>query len=140
MKRLIAFIFTLLAVACTNSNQKFQTNNYDSIARVNDSLRAIYHDNLAQEDPYYTMSIAFEGYPEEEEIKSLMEAVLKKYKIEQTNKNRLAIGSVLVTLRKESVIGVTEMDILKHIYQKGSPSLSIQDQAALSFTILESSK
>ena len=49
-------------------------------------------------------------------------------------------GSVLVTLRKQSKVGVTEMEILKHIYQNGLDNTNYQSQASLSFTTLELTK
>lgn len=90
--------------------------------------------------PYEMMEVAFEGYPSREEIKPLLETVMTRYGFEITDKNLLRCASVLVTLRKESILGITEMDILKHMYQKGSDGIDYPTQAAISFRILESSK
>lgn len=47
---------------------------------------------------------------------------------------------MLVALRKESAVGVTEMEILKHMYQNGDASKDIKMQAAESMLILEQTK
>ncbi len=44
---------------------------------------------------------------------------------------------MLVVLRKSSAIGVTEMDILKHMYQNKIPGTTIDKQAGLSSALLE---
>lgn len=89
---------------------------------------------------YEMMETAFEGFPDESEIKPMMEAVLKNYNMAITDDNLEKVASTLINLRKESKVGVTEMDILKHIYQNGSTANSFPDQAAISFLYLESTK
>lgn len=84
--------------------------------------------------------IAFDGMPDEESVKKLIEAVMHRYGIIINNENTLRVANVLVTLKNESKVGVTEMDILKHIYQKGTNQLQFSEQAALSATILETNK
>lgn len=86
------------------------------------------------------MQVAFEGSPEISKIKPMLEAVLEKYDLPKTDEYRLKVGSMLVSLRKASAVGVTEMEILKHIYQNGSNKISLPDQAGLSATLLETSK
>ncbi len=93
-----------------------------------------------EKDPYEMMQVAFEGSPEISKIKPMLEAVLEKYDLPKTDEYRLKVGSMLVSLRKASAVGVTEMEILKHIYQKGSNKISLPDQAGLSATLLETSK
>ena len=95
--------------------------------------------NVAEKDPYEIMHIAFEGYPEVSEIKPRLEAVMDNYSFPKTDDNRLMVGNMLVALRKASAVGVTEMQILKHIYQHGSNKISLPDQAGLSATLLETS-
>ena len=85
------------------------------------------------------MHIAFEGYPEVSEIKPMLEAVMDNYSFPKTDDTRLKVGNMLVVLRKASAVGVTEMQILKHIYQHGSNKISLPDQAGLSATLLETS-
>lgn len=93
-----------------------------------------------EKDPYEMMQVAFEGSPEFSKIKPMLEAVLEKYDLPKTDEYRLKVGSMLVSLRKASAVGVTEMEILKHIYQNGSNKISLPDQAGLSATLLETSK
>ncbi len=96
--------------------------------------------SVAEKDPYELMHLAFEGSPEVSEIKPMLEAVMDKYNFPKTNDNRLKVGNMLVALRQASTVGVTEMEILKHIYQEGSNQISLPDQAGLSVTLLETSK
>lgn len=93
-----------------------------------------------EKNPYEMMQVAFEGSPEISKIKPMLEAVLEKYDLPKTDEYRLKVSSMLVSLRKASAVGVTEMEILKHIYQNGSNKISLPDQAGLSATLLETSK
>lgn len=96
--------------------------------------------NPSEKDPYEIMHIAFEGSPEIDEIKSLLEVVMDNFSFPKTDENRLKLANGLVVLRKASTVGVTEMDILKHIYQHGTNKISLAEQLGLSATILETSK
>lgn len=96
--------------------------------------------SVAEKDPYEIMEVAFEGSPEISKIKPMLEAVIEKYDLPKTDEYRLKVGSMLVSLRKASAVGVTEMEILKHIYQHGSNKISLPDQAGISATLLETSK
>lgn len=91
-------------------------------------------------NPYEIMAVAFEGFPEKNSISAMMEPVMDRHKIEKTDKNRTDFADMLLRLRKGSALGVTEMDILKHMYQKGSGSNTLVQQAALSATYLEETK
>jgi uncharacterized protein YpuA (DUF1002 family) len=86
------------------------------------------------------MSLAFEGNPQESEIKPMVEAVLEKYNFPITDENCLKVGNMLLELRKASTADITEMDILKHMYRNGSDDLTIDQQAALSVVLLETMK
>lgn len=95
---------------------------------------------IADKDPYEVIHIAFEGFPDKEVVQPMMEAVMKRYNMTITNDNILKVGNMLVVLKQESKVGVTEMDILKHIYQKGSASITLPEQAGISSVLLEQSK
>lgn len=95
---------------------------------------------IADKDPYEVIHIAFEGFPDKEEVQPMLEAVMRRYDMPVTNDNILKVGNMLVVLRKESKVGVTEMEILKHIYQKGSSSITLPEQAGISSVLLEQSK
>jgi len=96
--------------------------------------------SVSEHDPYEMMHVAFEGEPEIDKIKPLIETILERYKMPINDEFRLKVGSMLIDLRKNSKVGVTEMDILKHIYQNYTPNISLPDQAGLSSTLLENSK
>ncbi len=91
-----------------------------------------------QKDPYEMMSVAFEGRPSKRSIEVMMEAVLKRHGYERNYKNRMGLGSVLIELRKNNNQKIVEMDILRHMYLNGVSRLSIEEQAALSMTLLKS--
>ena len=89
---------------------------------------------------YEMISDAFEDAPAQHEIKPLLENVMDKYHYSKTEDHKLGVANMLVELRKSSAVGVTEMEILKHMYQEGDSRNTIDKQAALSATILEISK
>ncbi|MGB4204101.1 MAG: hypothetical protein WBJ84_00595 [Bacteroidales bacterium] len=143
-------LLTLLASCFNNSSTDNSSSETDYIISdneksIDDSTTSIYKMpertiSIAEKDPYEIMEVAFEGYPDISKIKPMLEAVLEKYDLPKTDEYRLKVGSMLVSLRKESVVGVTEMEILKRIYQHGSNQISLPVQAAISATILESKK
>lgn len=96
--------------------------------------------SIADKDPYEVIHIAFEGFPDKEDVQPMLEVVMKRYDMTVTNDNIIKVGNMLVTLRQDSKVGVTEMEILKHIYQKGSSSLTLPEQAGISSVLLEQSK
>ena len=96
--------------------------------------------SIADKDPYEVIHIAFEGFPDKEDVQPMLEAVMKRYNMTVTNDNIIKVGNMLVTLKQDSKVGVTEMEILKHIYQKGSSSITLPEQAGISSVLLEQSK
>lgn len=149
----IPYIIVLLfiSISCKQQSSEYSresaiqdsTEKSDSLAFVASKKTAASNVNTytpPAEDPYVMMSSVYAGSPDVESIKSLMEAVLKKYQLPLTDEYRLKVGSVLLDLRKASAVGVTEMEILKHIYQHGSTNITFANQAGLSATILETSK
>lgn len=96
--------------------------------------------NSTPPDAYTMMETAFEGYPKKSEIQPMMKKVMDMYGYPETEENLQRFGSVLVSLRKNSVLGVTEMDILKHVYQFGSTDIDFPEQAAISALYLEKYK
>jgi hypothetical protein len=127
----VLIMLALLTSCSSNSSSSSSTSSSSS----DDSTSIV-----AEKDPYEIMHIAFEGSPEVDKIKPLIEAVMNNYQLPLTNENKLKVGSMLVSLRKASAVGVTEMEILKHIYQHGSNKISLPDQAGISATLLETSK
>ncbi len=92
---------------------------------------------ISQKSAYQKMKLAFIGRPSESEIKPILEKVMKFHGTEINENNREKAASALITLRKSSKNGVSEMDILKHMNLNGAKELSFPDQAAISFTLLE---
>lgn len=92
------------------------------------------------DDAYEKLHIAFEGMPEVEKIKPLLDAVMTRYNVVINNENVLKTANVLVVFKSESKVGATEMDMLKHIYQKGSLGGDYVTQAAISSLYLEGTK
>lgn len=92
------------------------------------------------DDAYQKIHIAFEGMPEIEKVKPLLDAVMERYNIVINNDNVLKCANVLVVMKNNSKVGVTEMDILKHMYQTGNSSVDYATQAAISATYLEQTK
>ncbi len=99
-------------------------------------------DSLKNENPsaYELMETAFVGNPVKNDIQPMMERVMQRHKLDVNEENLQKVGSMLVTLRKASDAGVTEMEILEHIYQNGSDKLTLSEQAGISATLLESTK
>ena len=109
----------------------------DSIAKVR--LEYSLHHSMSGDasEAYDMLHVVFEGMPDVEKIKPLIEAVMKKYDVVINNDNVQRVGSMLLSLKKSSAIGVTEMDILQHIYQNGTSAVKLPEQAAISATLLE---
>jgi hypothetical protein len=114
--------------------------NADSLLDVEDQrMQIVSQYNISSTaDAYEKIHIAFEGMPEISVVKPMLEDVMKRSNIEITNDNILKCANVLVVLRKDSKIGVTEMQILKHMYQNGrSSGMDYANQAAVSSFLIE---
>lgn len=89
---------------------------------------------------YEIMEVVFEGVNDREEIKPLLEKVMSYHDMDISEENLMKCADILVALRKSSVVGVTEMDVLKNMYQHGTKGLDFGSQAAVSFSVLEMNK
>jgi hypothetical protein len=96
--------------------------------------------SIQQASAYEMMETVFIGKPRKSTIQPLIEAVMKRHGLTVTEQNLIGVSSALVSLRKESAVGVTEMDILKHMYQKGNSKNDMVTQMGTSAAILEYSK
>lgn len=94
----------------------------------------------SSDEGYEMLHVVFDGKPEVESIKKLMGAVMAKYNIEENYENLNRCGSALLALRNSSAVGVTEMEILKYMYQHGDAGQPFPKQAAISVIILEQTK
>jgi hypothetical protein len=136
MRYLILLVLIGL-LACQPKGNSNETIHDDSL-EFSDQLNPIM--DVMVNDPYEMMHHAFIGTPEIEDFKPMLDDVMERYKMPITDENALKVGNMLVALRKDSKVGVTEMDILKHIYQKGSANISLAEQAGISAAELETTK
>lgn len=133
------FLFILLWNISPSSNS------YDDISEsekqeLSESLSDEDISSTGQPNAYEMMHTVFVGNPEISVIKPLIEKILKMYSLPNTEEYRLKISSAVLSLRKSSAIGVTEMDILKHTYQNGDVTISLPDQLGYSSFFLEKNK
>ena len=70
----------------------------------------------------------------------MLEAVMKRYNFPVTNDNILKAGNLLCDLKRASKVGVTEMEIVKHMYQQGSAEGYMFEQAGISAATLETTR
>jgi hypothetical protein len=142
----LLLIWLISSIDFTNNNsssiafKEFSAENLPNDITTEKRLVDITHPSkmgsAEKEDPYEIMRIAFVGYPDKAEIRILVETVLAKYGYPITDEYKLKISSMLVSLRKASSRGVTEMEILRHINKYGSTSVSLPDQAGISAVLL----
>jgi hypothetical protein len=97
----------------------------------------IVNSSKSADEAYDMLHVVFAGEPEKESIQKLMSPVMKSYGLEENYENLNRCGSALLSMRKSSAIGITEMEILKHMYQHGSTSNPFPTQAAISALYLE---
>ena len=135
---------TFLSIAYSCGEKKTETEDDASIENSNPSSVTTTETSKSSESTqptaYSMMEVAFEGNPSTSEIKPMMEEVMKAYNLEVNEENLQKVASMLVSLRKESKVAVTEMEILKNIYQKGDRNVPLTTQAAISLMNLEQTK
>ena len=97
--------------------------------------------SYASTDHAYTIiETAFEGYPDKKDVKPMLEDVMKRYGMEITDDGVLKAANVLVAMKNASLVGVTEIEILKRVYQRGAMSGDYVTNIAIAATFLESTK
>ena len=97
-----------------------------------------YPSNLPS-DPYEVIHTAFEGFPDIDKVKPMLEAVMKYNNVPINNDRILKSANVLVGLKNDSKVGVTEMEILKDMYQNRRDKDYVTS-AAMSAVFLETTK
>lgn len=132
----IFFVLLIIVVGIIWYNNRSGT----SDTTVTTTTTTTQNQTVVQQDPYQVIETTFDGNPEKEKVQPMLEAVMERYKMSVTNDNILRVSNMLFVLKKESKVGVTEMEILKHIYQKGSSAIDLPTQAALSSSYLEQTK
>jgi hypothetical protein len=68
--------------------------------------------NAKSQSAIYKCSSVFIGNPSESYLKNKMDTFMSLYRMQQTDDNYLKLGNALLTLRKDSKKGVTEVQIL----------------------------
>ena len=141
LKVFVLSIFLSFAFSC--GEKKTETKNDEVVETSNPSSTTTESSTSSentQPSAYGMMEVAFEGNPSTSEIQPMMEEVMKNYKLEVNEENLQKVASMLVSLRKESKVAVTEMEILKNIYQTGDRNVPLTTQAAISLMNLEQTK
>lgn len=93
-----------------------------------------------QEDAYKKIETIFKGSVIKKDIQPMLEDVMTRYKIAINNENLLKTASKLIYMSNKSKVNVTEMDILKHMYQYGNSNETFDSQLLKSFGITETIK
>lgn len=90
---------------------------------------------------YGVMQVAFEGYPDSSEFAPMLDdLILRHFQEEGDRELKLGLGNRLVELRKASLVGVTETEIIKHSYQNWDGKRMLKYQFYLSAQALEKTK
>jgi len=143
-KRLLIFITGgfILLISCRNEGtpSDLSISDIDTSRSQLVERSPIVNTGKSSDEAYNMLHVVFEGEPDINVIKKLMKAVLDKYGLEENYEILNRTGSALLTLRQSSAVGVTEMEILKHMYQLGDAKKTFPNQAAISATILEQYK
>lgn len=141
MKRILLFVLVLVACKESKKPKIVVSDAYiDSIVKAKQAVALQDFQSSYSTEIYDTLHLAFEGYPDEKKMKGLFEAILTSYRMPVTTANVKGLATLLLALRKRSVMGVTEMDILTHIYQSKNSRLDLPTQAEMSFNIIEKTK
>jgi hypothetical protein len=99
--------------------------------------RKEYIENTPAYEQFHTI---FKEEPSAEDIGKLMDAILDQYHMEHTEKNKQRLGSVFYDLRTKSAIGITEMQLMKYVYQNYNPKEDFVLCASKAAVVLEYTK
>ncbi|WP_299288465.1 hypothetical protein [uncultured Mucilaginibacter sp.] len=89
---------------------------------------------------YEKMHVVFTDKPSEETISKLMNPILTNYSLPIDEEHEEKFASALVSMKQQSAVGVTEMEILKYMYQHPDASSSLPEAIGKAATILEMRK
>jgi len=146
---ILALLVFLVSCSSNTSSDNSASNTKPISSSISPSTNSSASNNLPSEnlrssvtdkDPYEVMHVAFEGSPSISKIKPMIEAIMERYNMPKTNDNILKVGNMLVSMRQSSTVGLTEMELLKHIYVHGSDQVTLAQQAGISATLIETSK
>ncbi len=135
--KLFCFVSSLiiLIASCNSKKEESENEKIDRLAKE----WVANQDKYNSTDEYEIIRVTFTGYPDKEEVQPMLEEVMRRYDFSINRDNILKVSNMLSVLKGKSLVGVSEMQILKHIYQKAIFD-DLATQAAYSATILEQSK
>ncbi|MDN5288176.1 MAG: hypothetical protein JWR38_4450 [Mucilaginibacter sp.] len=116
-------IFLLVTISCNQQSAKGRQNDY-----VN---------NTPAYEQFHTI---FKGEPSAEDIGRLMDAILDMYHYPKMEQTKQKFGSMFYGLRKNSVAGVSEMELMKYMYQNPNNIDPPTTAAAKALIILDNTK
>lgn len=90
-----------------------------------------------QTPAYEQFHVVFKGEPEVQDIQKLMDAILDQYQMEKTELNKHKFGSALLKMQQTSPTGVSEMQIMKYMYQNSDASTPLPTAIGKAAYILE---
>lgn len=133
--------FIVLVVIAIIARGESPTDTNESVSSESEVKEVLQdgEDKVANMSALEQMEIAFIGSPSKEKIKEKLDLALQFYSTDITEENYSRAASSLIALRKESKVGVTEMEILDYMigsYVEGT-NMSFPDMAGISFSALE---
>lgn len=141
--RLVLMMMVSLWLCGCQRNQNNASEAQQDLISTNDEpdqTSDIVDTGKSADEAFEMLPVVFEGNPSLESVKKLLSAAMDKYHLEVNYENINRCGSAVLSLREASAVGVTEMELLKHMYQQGDESLSFPNHAGVSATILEAYK
>jgi len=89
-------------------------------------------EQMLNEDPHQVLSNVFKGNPAKEEIIPVIERILEIYNLPNTPDQIGKIGNMALVMRKKSIMGFTEMQLLRCMARLGDTKIAnVSEQAAI---------
>ena len=143
-----ALLFLYLFIACKNQNSNTiaadtsQTAILPMDSTVTDAGSSLGNYPASEElgiGIYDTIAKAFKGSPNAENVKQLMDTVLRQSNVEISRDNVVRFANDLKIRRNGSKRGVTEIDLLNEMYQHGTSTV-LDKRLEAATTVLEKTK
>ncbi|MBE9597993.1 hypothetical protein [Pedobacter sp. MC2016-24] len=129
----------LLSASRSNDIRSAESSDTDLVSSETVDQSAIINTGNSTDEAYEMLHVVFEGNPDKKVLKKLISVMMAKQNIEENYENLNRCGSVFLSMKNSSAIGVTEMQILKHMYQVGDATQTFPNQAAISAVLVEQS-
>jgi len=134
---MLLYASVLVFMSCGDDEGRMRSKDTHIVEESTTNQSSVVNTGKSADEAYEMLHVVFEGRPEKETVQRLMSAVMAKYGIEENYENLNRCGSALLSMKQSSAIGITEMQILKHMYQHGDAGQSFPNQAAISAVLLE---